>query len=407
LNNKDKPCRGHAEDLIEDILKKAPPEAPGVIIVDLDILCANWRTLADLVAPAKCAAVVKADAYGLGASHVIPALAQTGCTDFFVATLKEALEARELAQNANIYILDGILPGAAQRIFESGARPVISTLDEAREWAACAANLGADTTLACALHLDTGLNRLGLDARDIRTLAADSHCLARLDVKLVMSHMACADEPDHPMNETQRKVFEGLRPLVPSAPFSLAASDGLMLGPDYHFDMVRPGYALYGGQAFQGAKTPVSPVVKSYARVLQVRDTAPGHAVGYSASYKISRQSRIAVVALGYADGFDRHASRSSKNTTPNPTASSVAFDGKRAPLIGRVSMDLICVDVTDIEDDPIKRGDWAEIIGPNLSIEEIGKAAGTIGYEVLTRLGTRFQRIYLDTRARPTKQEG
>ncbi len=389
------------KDKVSECLHLAPSDATGVMIVDLDALASNWRSLSKLVAPAKCAAVVKANAYGLGAEYVIPCLVKAGCDVFFVATLKEAHQTRKLAPAATVYILDGILPGTAKLIEKSGATPVISSLEEAREWSACALSHGPDADLPCALNLDTGLNRLGFDARSLRTLAVDSHLLASLDVKLIMSHMACADEPDHPMNKSQRDIFEGLRPLVPTAPESLAASDGLMLGSQYHYDLVRPGYALYGGQAFKGTRTPVVPVVSSYAKVLQVRDVVPGHAVGYSATYKVTRQSRIAVLSLGYADGFSRQLSSCSQQ--PNETSDTqrptpcVAFNGHKAPIIGRVSMDLITVDITDLEEENISRGHWAEIIGPTISLEEYGSAAETIGYEMLTRLGHRFHHLYLD----------
>jgi len=372
-----------------------------VITIDLGVVGANWRALKDLVAPAACAAVVKANAYGLGADRVIPALTNAGCEVFFVATVTEAKKTRNLAPQSTIYVLDGLLPDAAGAMLDCNGWPVLSSLQEAREWGKHASAQGPDISLPCALHVDTGLNRLGFDARDLQALAADMHLLGRLDVKLVMSHMACADEPGHPMNETQRSVFDGLQPLLPSVAASLAASDGLMLGASYHYDLVRPGYALYGGQAVSGQTTPVQPAVQVYARVLQVRDVAPSQTVGYSAAFSPTRPSRVATIAAGYADGIFRHASVSTPTPrdTPETTepAPCVAIGARTAPLIGRVSMDLITVDVTDFEDQPVERGDWAEIIGPNLTIEEVGTVSGTIGYEVLTRLGQRFHRIYLN----------
>jgi alanine racemase len=241
------------------------------------------------------------------------------------------------------------------------------------------------------LHIDSGLNRLGLSAREVQDLARDSEVLGQIDIALVMSHLACADDPQDPKNEQQRKVFESLRAILPRAPASLAASDGLMLGRAFHLDLVRPGYALYGGQAFKGGPTPVKPVVRVQARILQLRDVAPGQTVGYSATWKASRLSRVAIIAAGYADGFLRSGS------APGAHAGAlVGVGGVTAPVIGRISMDLITVDVTDIEPAP-RRGQLVDLVGPGLTIETMGARAGTIGYEVLTSLGRRFERIYVN----------
>jgi alanine racemase len=231
---------------------------------------------------------------------------------------------------------------------------------------------------------------LGLSAREVQDLARDAKTLSQLDFSLVMSHLASADDPADAKNEQQRQMFEQLRSMLPKAPASLAASDGLMLGPSYHFDLVRPGYALYGGQAFKGGATPVRPVVRVQARILQIRDVAPGQSVGYSATWSAARMSRIAVVAAGYADGFFRHSS--APGAHPGGV---VGFGGKTAPVVGRVSMDLISVDVTDLEPAP-QRGDLVDLVSPGLSIESMGARAGTIGYEVLTSLSRRFERVYV-----------
>ncbi len=364
-----------------------PPTATGVVTIDLAQIGANWQALARLVAPAECGAVVKADAYGLGAERVIPALAAAGCRTFFIATADEAVVARRLAPAAAIFALDGLLPGSGEALIASGAIPALSSLEEVREWAALAER--RSERLAAALHVDTGLNRLGLSEREVAALAADNALLAALDVRLVMSHLACADDPADAKNEAQLKTFERFLRELPRAPASLAASDGLMLGPRFHFDLVRPGYGLYGGQAFRGGPAPVKPAVAVKARVLEVREVAAGETVGYSASWRANRPSRIAVVAAGYADGV----ARSLSNGAPR---GSVGVGASTAPIVGRVSMDLITVDVTDAGA-RLSRGDFVDLIGPGLTIEAIGAAAGTIGYEVLTRLGRRFHRVYLD----------
>jgi alanine racemase len=369
--------------------RDCPGAATGLITINLGRLAKNWQSLAAMVRPALCAAVVKADAYGLGAQRVIPALSAAGCTNFFIATPAEAHEARALAPSATIFALDGLVAGSAGAIHAANALPVLSSLAEVEEWADFASRKSA--RLACALQIDTGLNRLGLVAREVQELARSASLLTRIDIKLIMSHLASADDPDDPKNEQQRAIFEQLRAILPKAPASLAASDGLMLGPRFHFDLVRPGYAIYGGQAFRGGPTPVAPVVRVEARILQIRDVAPGQTVGYSATYKVERPSRIATVSAGYADGYFRTASAAN-----GKSGGAVAFRERLAPVVGRVSMDLITVDVTDLNNPAPQRGDLVELIGPALSLESVGQRAGTIGYEVLTNLGRRFDRVYV-----------
>jgi alanine racemase len=362
-----------------------PPDATGLITIDLDAVQANWRALAGLVAAAECAAVVKADAYGLGAAEVIPALARAGCRTFFVATPEEGRAARILVPEARLFALDGLFPGAAPLLLAADVAPVLASLDEVKEWGREASRLGRP--LPAALQIDSGLNRLGLPAGEVKALAANPALLAALDLRLVMSHLACADDPADPHNARQRAAFNRRRALLPPAPASLAASDGLMLGGGYHYDLVRPGYALYGGQAFQGGATPVTPVVTVRARIVQVRTLKAGDSVGYAASWQASRPTRLAVVAAGYADGIARALSAASAKK-----GGTVMVAGQRAPIVGRVSMDLITVDVTEVEGD-VARGDLVTLVGPGLPIEAMGRAAGTIGYEVLTRLGSRFLR--------------
>ncbi|MFV0367468.1 MAG: alanine racemase [Hyphomicrobiaceae bacterium] len=382
----------------QELIERAPAHATGMVVVDLDRVASNWRALSDLVRPTECAAVVKADAYGLGADHVIPALAAAGCETFFVATLDEAIQARKLAPSATTYMLDGLAKGASEAVRKAGVIPVLSSLPEIEEWSALSAT--RKDRLASALHVDTGLNRLGLSASEIQALVTGQHLLDRLNVTLVMSHLACADDPAHPKNALQRDIFNQLAPMLPSTARSLAASDGLMLGKSFHYDLVRPGYALYGGQAFGGGRTPVEPVVEVYAKILQVRDVAPGQTVGYSATWTPTQASRIAVIAAGYADGLFRHLSRASENTasthSPQPAnPANVAINGELAPIVGRVSMDLVTINVTGLEKAP-EPGDMVELIGPNISIEAHGGASGTIGYEVLTNLRHRFHRLYV-----------
>jgi alanine racemase len=384
------PPRGATRHVVEHVQSaQVPPGATGVIKIDLAQIRANWRTLAKRVAPAGCAAVVKADAYGLGAKRIIPTLYEAGCRNFFVATQMEAQTAIALAPGATIYVLDGVMPGCAHELAALGVRPVMASLEEARAWGTLA------TTTACAppaaLHVDTGLNRLGMSETDFATLAGDEQLLGRLDIAMLISHLACADDARHAMNREQLVAFNRLRARLPKARASLAASDGLMLGKEFHFDLVRPGYALYGGQAAE-QRAPVQPVVRVSARILQVQDVPAGARVGYAASYCAPSPRRIATVAAGYADGVFRHASAASAET-----GGAVAISGKLAPIVGRVSMDLITVDITDVGDPVPVRGDFVDLVGPELPLEAVGTAARSIGYEVLTRLGARFHRHYVD----------
>ena len=371
-------------------LKAAEAAATGFVTVDLAQVAANWKNLKALLAPGvNCAAVVKANAYGLGAARVIPALARAGCETFFIATPHEAEDARALAPSAVIYALDGLIPGADALYAHLEIRPVLSSGDDIARWSAYAKATGKIN--AAGLHIDSGLNRLGLPAIDLRRLAADPDRVKSLGLKLVMSHLASADNPADLKNRDQLLAFETLSALIPNMPRSLAASDGLMLGRLFHFDLVRPGYALYGGQASLSNPAPVKPAVTVKARILAIADVAKGETVGYSASWRALKPSRIATVAAGYADGVPRSAS-----ATNDRSGGYVSIAAKHAPIVGRVSMDLITVDVTDLEAGTVRPGDFATLIGPDLPIEDAGHTAGTIGYEILTRLGTRFERLYL-----------
>lgn len=364
--------------------------ALGHITINLEAIARNWQSLARLVAPADCAAVVKANAYGLGATRVVPALQRAGCTTFFVATLGEAHQIRSLIGSGRIFVLDGVLPEFASGFADDSIIPVLSTPEEIVLWRKEAKSRGK--VLPAALHIDSGLNRLGLSVNDVTDLAATEGAFDGLEIVLTLSHLASADTPDAPENDAQRMAFETLSAKIPAKQKSLAASDGLMLGQAYHFDLVRPGYALYGGQAFQGGPTPVEPVVRVTAKLLQVRTLKAGDFVGYSATFRAANPMTIAIVSAGYADGVARAASAGTGDV-----GGVVAIAGKSAPIVGRVSMDLIAVDVSHIPAQDLKRGSDVELIGPNVPLDHVGQHAKTIGYEVLTRLSPRFARTYLE----------
>jgi alanine racemase len=363
--------------------------APSILTIDLGAVTANYRRLAELSAPAECAAVVKADAYGLGMAMVARALADAGCKTFFVATLGEAKSLRSLLPLATVYVFDGLLEGTAPFYREHGLRPVLNSAEEIREWAAfCVATRAR---LSAAVHIDSGMNRLGLSAAEVEGLATANDLWGVFELALVMSHLACADEPEHPKSGAQRQSFERLRRKLPKALASLANSAGILLGRPYHYDLVRPGIALYGGKARRTGPNPFAPVLHFAGRILQVRDVAPGETVGYGATRTLKRASRIAILSVGYADGLFRALS-----VGDGKEGLRVYLGGHPAPILGRVSMDLITVDVTGLPEHLARRGAWVELIGQNIAAHELAAHAGTIDYEVLTSLGARAARRYI-----------
>jgi alanine racemase len=365
------------------------PSETAILTIDLDALAANYLRLRDLAASAECAAVVKADAYGLGMAKAAPVLARAGCRTFFVATLGEAAALRALLPEATIYVFAGLMPGTGELYRAADLRPVLNSAAEIKEWASFCASRGEQ--LPCAVHIDTGMNRLGLSADEIDQLAEASELWQSMTLSLVMSHLACADEPDHPKSDAQRKLFDRLRARLPKALASLANSAGILLGPNYIYDVVRPGLALYGGHPRRHGENPFLAVVHLKGRVLQVRIVGPGETVGYGATATMRRAARIAVVSVGYADGFFR--SLSAKDGEEPHEA---YFGSHAAPILGRVSMDLITIDVSAVPEELSGRGAWVELIGPNVPAHTLAARAGTIDYEVLTNLGRRAFRRYL-----------
>jgi alanine racemase len=361
-------------------------EAGGVLSIDLAALVANWRALNGLVAPATCAAVVKADGYGCGIEPVTAALAKAGCQTFFVADLAEARRVRAVAPSAIVYVLNGVPPGTLPAYADADARPVIGSVLECDEWFSfCTAY---NWPGKAALHIDTGINRLGLTPQEAARVAKRPET-ARL-FGLVMSHFACADDPSHALNATQMAAFVRVRQLFPDIPGSLANSSGIFLGPDAHHDLVRAGGALYGANPTPAHFNQMRTVVRLEGRVIQVRHVAAGEPVGYGATWTAKRSTRIAVVAVGYADGVFRAAGRS--DTKPGADA---IVAGRRCALVGRISMDLLAIDVTDLPRDTPRRGDFAALLDDDIGIDELASHAGTIGYEVLTSLGRRYRRVY------------
>jgi alanine racemase len=366
------------------------PPAGGILTVDLGAMVSNWQDLARRSMPSECAAVIKADGYGCGTDPVARALAAAGCRTFFVADLAEARHVRAVAPEPVIYVLNGLLPGTADAFAAVRARPVIGSLVELAEWDAfCTANGWRG---GAALHVDTGMNRLGVSAEEAIALAPRIRA-ANHGINLLMSHLACAEEPDHPLNERQMNLFREVRLLYRGIPSSLANSSGIFLGNAAHCDMVRPGAALFGINPTPGHRNPMRPVIELQARVLQVRTVPKGETVGYNATWAAKHLARIAIVAVGYADGYPRAASA----TDAAPGASAIV-SGTRCPLAGRVSMDLLAIDVTALPDHSVRRGDLVTLIGGDIGVDALAAAAGTIGYEILTSLGSRYRRAYRES---------
>jgi alanine racemase len=362
-------------------------ETGAIVSIDLAAIAANWRALASRAAPAECAAAVKADAYGCGVVPVVTTLARAGCKVFFVASLAEARQVRATVPSATVYALNGLPPGTASAFAEADVRPVLGSLIEIAEWDAYRASSGWRG--GCALHFDTGMNRLGLGLDEAPALAARLNTREH-GISLVMSHFACADEPEHPLNQKQIEAFREVRLLFHGVTSSLAASSGIFLGAGAHGDLVRPGYALYGGNPLPGQPNPMTPVVGLKGRIVQVRNVAAGKTVGYGGAWTAHEAARIAVVSVGYADGYVRASGG------PNGKAGAqVIVAGRRCHVVGRISMDLTTVDISALPDHAARRGDYVTLIGGDITIDDLAEWISTIGYEVLTHLGARYHRVW------------
>ncbi len=363
------------------------PAAEATLTINLEAIASNYRLLAAKCPKAQCAAVVKADSYGTGMAQVAPALERADCQTFFVATLKEGLQLRPLLQDqSDIYIFNGLPIGRAALLASNGLRPVLGDMAEVREWAGfCRQH---NSPFPAALHFDTGMNRLGLVPAEFADPANDD-LFTDFSPALVMSHLACGDTPDHPMNRAQLHHFRQLRQVFPGATACLANSAGIFLGEDYHFDMVRPGIALYGGCPVENTENPMAQVAFLQAQVLKVKTVPKGQPVGYGGNTLMARDSIVATLDVGYADGYHRQLGAGLGHQ-----GASVAFQGQKCPLLGRVSMDLLTVDITDASPAP-KRGDLVEIIGSTITIDALASQANTISYEILTSLGRRYARNY------------
>lgn len=364
--------------------------AGAILTIDLDAIAANWRLFADKAhaSGATAGAVVKASSYGLDATHAAPALHLAGCETFFVAAISEGIELREILgaitdATPAIHVFNGLMDGAERDFVEHGLTPVLNTLGDVDAWRAFCTGYGQ--ALACDLHIDTGMSRLGLDAGELAHIINEAERLSGLKLDLTISHLASAEDADDPHNAYQLGRFQGALAHLPAPRASLANSSGAFLGPEYHFDVLRPGAALYGVNPTPGAPNPMAQVLRLQGKILQTRTIDTPQGVGYGSTHQAAAGARIATLSVGYADGYPRSLSN----------AGHVYFGEHRAPIVGRVSMDLITVDITDIPDALTRPGMLADLIGPLNPVDDVAAAAGTIGYEVLTQLGSRYHRIY------------
>ncbi|MGX9393210.1 alanine racemase [Nitrobacteraceae bacterium UC4446_H13] len=364
-----------------------PATATGVLTIDLDAIVANWRKLESQGVPAECSAVVKANAYGCGTEPVVRALATAGCKTFFVATVEEARAARAATKSAAIYVLSGCFQNGGAAFAELNCQPVIGDLNELAEWDVFCRRSGWSG--GAAIHIDTGMNRLGLTLQDAHGIVPRIHA-GDHGITLVMSHLACAENPQHPLNARQLTNFREIAQQFTGVPASLANSSGSFLGPQFQFDLLRPGAALYGVNPTPDADNPMRPVVDLKTRIIQVREVERGDTVGYGATWTARRPTRLAIVSTGYADGYFRAA-----GSTDGTRSADIIVAGKRCPIAGRISMDLIAIDITDLPERAARRGHMVTLLGDGITVDELGHHFGTIGYEVLTSLGQRYARIY------------
>ena len=355
-----------------------------ILEVNLDAIAENYRRLKAYAPTAETAGVVKADGYGLGAEAVAGRLYHEGCRVFFVASVDEAMTLRPvLPADARIAVLNGYAAGDTETFIENRLVPVLNDPEQVERRVADCHRL--DQALPAFLHVDTGMNRLGLTAPELSKLAAEGDRFEGPHWLAVMSHMACADTPEHPLNQQQLARFQDARRQLPGMSASLSNSAAVLTNTAYHFDLTRPGIALYGGEAVLATANPMQPTVRLLARVLQVRTVAAGDTIGHGASFTAATPRRVATIAAGYADGYLRAASNTAE----------VAVNGRLVPVVGRVSMDMHAIDITDLGEETLRAGDLVEVFGPDQWVDATAEKSGTIPHEFLTRLGKRYHRRY------------
>ena len=367
------------------------PSALGSILtINTKALAANFTLLAAKSAGSICGAVVKADGYGLGLDTVIPTLSAAGCATFFTAHLSEAIRVRELAPKATIHALNGLPPASSPLYHRHNITPVLGSIEEIAEWQDFV-SVNPDAPPAV-LHFDTGMNRLGLPMAEAAALGGKfSGPTPPFPLAFIMSHFIEGEVEHSPHTARQISAFNAVRALFPLTRASLANSSGIFMGESVRHDIARPGYALYGGNPLAGRPNPMHPVIRWQAPIIQTGFVNPGETIGYNATWTAKRPTRIATISLGYADGYPRAAS--SSDTLPGGLA---IYAGHQSPFLGRISMDLTVIDITNIPANTIQRGTLVDLVGPDLPLEQVAATANTIGYELLTHLGRRVHRRIL-----------
>ena len=357
------------------------------LTVDLGAIRGNYQRLCNALGDVPAGAVVKANAYGLGVDRIAPMLWDAGCRFFFTATLPEAIQVRALLPHAGISVLNGLVPGCEPLFTEHEIAPALGSLEQVAHWKAHGVRIGK--ALPALLHVDTGMSRTGLDAGEWQTVLATPDLLDGVDWLYLMSHLSCSDEPESPENPRQLEAFQTIRQNCPKPmKFSLANSAACLFDSGYHFDIARPGIGLYGGNPRADRQNPHTCPIRLEGRILQTRTIAAGTPVSYGATWRAKRETRIATLGAGYADGYLRSLSDRGR----------VAFGDQICPIIGRVTMDTIMADVTDLPPEHTQPGMYAELLGPTITPDDTAVAAGTISYELLTSLGARYARHYIDT---------
>lgn len=369
----------------KELLAQVPADKHAVLIVDLKAIGHNYNVLKDYVSPKACGAVVKDNAYGLGQDKIIDALLKEGCEHFFFAYLTEAIQARRICPDKNFYVFSGVFTDTEASFTEHNLIPSLISLNQVKRWHAYAQKLGRK--LPCVINIDTGMGREGLSPQEFEDLVHNhSELLESLDIKFLMSHMGNSNMPGHPKNDLQKERFEHVTNLLPNLKRSFANSSAIFLGSDFHYDITRPGAALYGYKYCPLRELQFKTSISAYARVLLLRTVPKGETIGYDATYVCERETHIALVGVGHGDGILRQASNRGH----------VHLHGFPAPIIGRVSMDVVMVDITDIEPGLVQENDWAKIYGEYQTTRDFSQAEGTSVYELLVRHGARYHRIYV-----------
>jgi alanine racemase len=379
--------------VIAATMTSGPAEAlaGGRLTINLEALKANWRSVAAKSAPAKPAAVVKADAYGLGINLVVPALLAAGCDTFFVAQAQEGADVRRLAAEARIFVIYGAPQGSESFLIENRLIPLLCSPEQVERWGTQIR--GRASALPYGLHIDSGMNRTGLTLTEARLIGTHADVLVASGLCHVMTHPACADDPDHPMNAAQRQSFGQVQAIFSGVESSFANSAAILTGGACGGQITRPGIALYGGEAVNGLANPMKPVVTAETRIVQIRYAKAGETVSYGATQTLTRDTVIAVCATGYADGFHRASGQGVPSRQTGVPVANGWLSGHRVPVLGRVTMDFTMFDVTDVPQQILDKAEWIELFGKNIALEDAARAAGTIGYELLTSFGSRFHR--------------